>query len=169
MAEEKAVSASKKAEGGLHGREPFIPEELRPLVLPERDRHPPLEPGVPPSAIRTRIYEVLGKLRASRLWIGTGSSSDSFSEGTFVPSTDVDSATLDGQAVLLNWRDGRYYTLNPVGSTVWEFLGEGKTLVETTARVCERFDVSSDAARRDIAQLMREMEKSGLVVRKDGV
>jgi len=162
------MPGERKRRGDPPSREPFIREGLRPPLLPERDRHPPLDPAASASAIRTRIHEVLGKVRESQLWIEPDSSAESFVDATFVPSADVDSAGLDGEAVLLNWQDGRYYTLNPMGSKVWELLdGEG-SLAKTIAGVCDRFDVSPETARRDVVQLIREMLKAGLVVRKEG-
>lgn len=55
------------------------------------------------------------------------------------------------------------YTLNEVGSRIWDLI-EGPTPVGRIARrISEEYDVSEDRAAEDVAELLTELEGAGLV------
>ncbi len=56
---------------------------------------------------------------------------------------DVHSTILDGESVLLNLSMGRYYTLNAVGSVVWEQCAGARSLASILFSISERFDATS--------------------------
>jgi coenzyme PQQ synthesis protein D (PqqD) len=76
---------------------------------------------------------------------------------------DVHGTAMDGEMVLLNLCSGRYYTLNAVGSTVWECSREGRTLGDIHHAICARFDVSTDRAEEDLLALIDQLEGEGLL------
>src|SRR6058998_1078233 len=52
------------------------------------------------------------------------------------PNPDVESTTLDGETVLLHLGTGRYYTLNRVGTAIWEFCTGGNTISAIHQALC---------------------------------
>jgi len=55
------------------------------------------------------------------------------------------------------------YTLNEVGSVIWELL-DGRTSIEQiVAAVCSRYEVAPEEARRDVTELIDSLEKAGLI------
>src|SRR5574340_444318 len=56
------------------------------------------------------------------------------------PSDDVQGANMDGETVLLNVSTGRYYTLNRVGSVIWEHCTGHNSMSDIHALLCRRFD-----------------------------
>ncbi|MBI4703907.1 MAG: PqqD family protein [Deltaproteobacteria bacterium] len=76
---------------------------------------------------------------------------------------DVLSRILDGEAVLLDLRDGAYYGLNEPGSRIWELLATGMTVGELRARMLAEFDVDEATLRRDLEELLGELTRRGLV------
>ena len=76
---------------------------------------------------------------------------------------DVHSTVLDGDSVLLNLRTGRYYTLNAVGSVVWEQCTGACSLASILASISERFDVTSQQAQSDIVDLVVQLRQEGLL------
>jgi len=78
----------------------------------------------------------------------------------------VSSTVLDKEAVLLNLENGVYYGLNRVGTAVWELLKEDQPLGAILTAVCDRYEVSEDVARADVAVLVTHLRDEGLIVER---
>jgi hypothetical protein len=76
---------------------------------------------------------------------------------------DVHGTVMDGEMVLLNLNTGRYYTLNTVGTMVWELCMAGKTLEDIHQALCVQFEVSSERAEQDLFELVNQLEQEGLL------
>ncbi|SPP66710.1 PqqD family protein [Nitrospira lenta] len=76
---------------------------------------------------------------------------------------DVQGTTMDGETVLLDLRTGRYYTLNRLGSVIWEHCTGTQTIREVHAVLCDRFDVAPERALDDLLALANELIKEGLL------
>ncbi|MCC6140672.1 MAG: PqqD family protein [Nitrospira sp.] len=79
------------------------------------------------------------------------------------PSPDVQGTTMDGETVLLDLSSGRYYTLNRLGSVIWEHCTGQNTMVDIHAVICDRFDVASERALGDLVDLANELVQEGLL------
>jgi hypothetical protein len=78
-------------------------------------------------------------------------------------SLDVQSTNMDGETVLLDLSTGRYYTLNRVGSVIWEHCTGDKTISDIQAVICDRFDVAPERALDDLVALVNELIQEGLL------
>lgn len=78
-------------------------------------------------------------------------------------SADVVSRVLDGEAVLLDLKEGIYFGLNEVGTFLWEQIAEGATLSGLRAQLVAEFDVDEPTADRDLQDLVAELRRRGLV------
>ena len=76
---------------------------------------------------------------------------------------DVHSTVLDGESVLLNLTTGRYYTLNIVGSAVWDLFTGDQSLAQVLATICGKFDVTAQQAQDDLLDLVVELGQEGLI------
>ncbi len=79
------------------------------------------------------------------------------------PSIDVQGTNMDGETVLLNLSTGRYYTLNRLGSVIWEHCTGDNTIGDIHAVLCDRFDVAPDRALDDLVTLVSQMIEEGLL------
>jgi hypothetical protein len=79
------------------------------------------------------------------------------------PSPDVQGTTMDGETVLLDLSSGRYYTLNHLGSVIWEQCMGQQTISAIHAVLCERFEVGSEQALDDLLALANELIQEGLL------
>ena len=79
----------------------------------------------------------------------------------------ISSATVQGDAVLLDTRRGKYYTLNPTGAAVWELLLEPRSLVELKTALVERFDVDAETLSGDLSDLLDDLRRHGLIDDED--
>ena len=55
------------------------------------------------------------------------------------------------------------YTLNEVGAAVWELIDGQSSLDQIVAAVCDRYEVTPEAARRDVIELIDSLEEAGLI------
>ena len=79
------------------------------------------------------------------------------------PSDDVQGANMDGETVLLNVSTGRYYTLNRVGSVIWEHCTGHNSMSDIHAVLCRRFDVAPERALNDLIALVNQLVQEGLL------
>lgn len=79
------------------------------------------------------------------------------------PSPDVQSASLEGETVLLNVSTGRYYTLNRVGSVIWEHCTGHNTISDIHAVLCRRFEVAPERVLEDLVALINQLVQEGLL------
>ncbi len=78
-------------------------------------------------------------------------------------SPDVQGTTMDGETVLLDLSSGRYYTLNRLGSVIWEHCAGQSTVANIHRAICERFEVASEQALDDLVMLVNELLQEGLL------
>lgn len=78
-------------------------------------------------------------------------------------SDDAQGANMEGETVLLALSTGRYYTLNRVGSIIWEHCTGHNTVSDIHAKLCEGFDVAPERALDDLIALINELVQEGLL------
>ena len=69
---------------------------------------------------------------------------------------------VDGEMVLLDMNSENYFGLDAVGTDIWMFLGEGKTVGETKEALLEMYDVDADLLQRDIEAFIDNLIKNEL-------
>jgi Coenzyme PQQ synthesis protein D (PqqD) len=87
----------------------------------------------------------------------------------FVRNQDVVSRKIDGELIIVPVRSGvgdlnSLYTLNPVGSVLWDFMSEHHTVGEMVERVCEEFEVTTTQAQQDIEVFLDSLLEEKLVL-----
>ena len=76
---------------------------------------------------------------------------------------DVQATNMDGETVLLDLSTGRYYTLNRLGSLIWELCTGTQTISDIHAVLCDRFDVTPERALDDLVTLVNQLTQEGLL------
>lgn len=79
------------------------------------------------------------------------------------PSSDVQGTNMDGETVLLDLSTGRYYTLNRLGSVIWDHCTGRHTISDIHAVLCDRFDVAPERALDDLVTLVNQLIQEGLL------
>ena len=77
---------------------------------------------------------------------------------------DVQWTVMDGEAVILNLANGIYYTLDRIGTIIWQELALGKGLEEIVEIVCARFDEEANVVRGDIKELVAHLKQEQLIM-----
>jgi hypothetical protein len=87
----------------------------------------------------------------------------------FVRNQEVVSRKIDGELIIVPIRSGvgdlnSLYTLNPVGSVLWDFMTQDHTVAEMVERVCDEFEVSTSQAKQDIEEFLGSLIEEKLVL-----
>jgi hypothetical protein len=83
------------------------------------------------------------------------------------PTKHVLHEDLSGEVVLLELSAGVYYSLDAVGSRIWNLVIAGRTAEEISAELTREYDVSSDQAKMDVDRLLEELAKNKLLEEAD--
>ena len=84
------------------------------------------------------------------------------------PSPDVQGTSMEGETVLLDLSTGRYYTLNRLGSVIWEHCTGHSTISDIHAVLCDRFEVAPEQALEDLVVLVSQLLQEGLLQQERG-
>jgi hypothetical protein len=148
----------------IMGRQPFITADLRPDMTVES------EPGhVSPSSQATtgQLAEaaraVLSEGEQQQIERGRQDTRQSLMSAVPRPDPDVQGTTLDGETVLLNLETGRYYTLNRVGTAIWEACTGTQSLQAIHTILCGRFDAPPERIADDLFALVTHLGHEGLL------
>jgi hypothetical protein len=72
--------------------------------------------------------------------------------------------TLDEQTVIVHLENGTYYSLDPIGSLVWERMVQGATLAQIVEGLSVRYDTAAATIETAVATLCAQLEAESLVV-----
>ena len=80
---------------------------------------------------------------------------------------DVTVTDLGDQLVLLDPQNQEMYALDAVGRFIWQALPDG-TLADVADALAARYCIEPEAARRDLLDLVRELNAAGLLRLPEG-
>lgn len=76
---------------------------------------------------------------------------------------DVVCREIQGEAVLLNLATGIYFGLDPVGTRVWQLIGEQGSTEKIAEAMLAEYEVDDRRLRQDLDDLIRQLRDKGLV------
>ena len=76
---------------------------------------------------------------------------------------EVLSRELDGEAVLLDLRSGKYFGLNGTGAVIWAAMNDGLEPPQMAERLANGFDVTVEQARADVDAFIESLVSRGLI------
>lgn len=74
---------------------------------------------------------------------------------------------LQGEAVVLNLENERYYGLDDIGTRIWSLLAQSTTINDVYETLLGEYDVDPDSLRRDITALIEQLQEQDLVILSD--
>lgn len=80
---------------------------------------------------------------------------------------EIASKVVDGEAIMINLSDGRYYSMQGAGGFIWTCITSGTTLKQLIGALTERYDAESLVVERDITGLVSVLLEEALVVHSD--
>jgi len=79
------------------------------------------------------------------------------------PVPEVLFQDVGDEAVLLNLQTEHYFSLNDVGTRMWQLLCEHGDTDTVVARLSDLYDAEVDTLRQDLAELIVELHEAALV------
>jgi coenzyme PQQ synthesis protein D (PqqD) len=80
------------------------------------------------------------------------------------PHPDVVWRRVGEEAVLVDLKTNRIYSLNDTGARLWELISAGHDRAAVETALIEEFDVEESELRRQVAAGLEQLAKAGLVV-----
>jgi hypothetical protein len=71
---------------------------------------------------------------------------------------------IDGEAVIIDFDTGNYYSLDKVGTEVWAFIERSADLADIREALCGRYDGSREEIERAVVEFVGELQRENLVV-----
>jgi hypothetical protein len=91
-----------------------------------------------------------------------------FPEKSFRKGADLTTRRIAGETLIVPVRGhvgdlDAIYTLNEIGSRIWQLLDESLTAGQIAGRISAEYDVTEAEAEQDVLELLASMEAAGLV------
>ena len=79
-------------------------------------------------------------------------------------NTEVLSSKIDEEAILMSFEAESYFSLNPIGSRVWDLLSkQAATIDELIVLLMEEFEVDETTCREDVQHFIDDMSTKKLI------
>lgn len=78
-------------------------------------------------------------------------------------NSNIIAKDLQGEMVLLNKENGDYFTLNSMGSEVYNLISDGMETGDIIDLLFERYEIEYDKLRADILALIEEMKRKNIL------
>ncbi len=78
-------------------------------------------------------------------------------------SSEVLSQEVNGETVLLDLQGECYFSLNEVGTRIWQLLQGGSSVGEALDALSDEYDVSREQLEIDVGELLDKLSEAGLV------
>lgn len=76
---------------------------------------------------------------------------------------DVLSSELDNEVVMINIHTGKYYSLDPVGASIWKLLEKPVAVKSVVDELLEQYDVQVDTCIQETILCLNKLQETELV------
>ena len=145
-------------------RQPFITTDLRPdLAVEPNQELPAFNEHSTTEQLADAARALLSEEERQQVERGSRDKHRELMQTVPQPNPNVEGTTLDGETVLLDLNSGRYYTINRVGTVIWERCTGNQSLQDIHAALCTRFEASSERIADDLLALVTHLGHEGLL------
>jgi hypothetical protein len=83
-------------------------------------------------------------------------------------SKEIAARVLDGEIMIMSARDSTLFSLDELGTIIWQAADGKTTLQEIVERkICPEFDVEPEEALKDAENFVRELASHGIMIISD--
>ncbi len=86
------------------------------------------------------------------------------SQSKFIRNNNAISGRLNDELVMMDIRKGKYFSLNPVATRIWDLLGQPLSMEELCSQLTGEYDVDPGQCREEVQEYLEEMARLGLVI-----
>ena len=73
------------------------------------------------------------------------------------------STDLGGEAVILGLDSGQYYSLNDVGTRIWDLVQEPKAVLDVRDAILDEYEVEPERCEKELLDILKDMASEGLI------
>jgi hypothetical protein len=77
------------------------------------------------------------------------------------------SSYLDNELVMMDAEEGRYFSLNPTTSRIWELLAEPRQVSSLCDQLMTIYNVERERCETQVLKVLGDMQRQGLVLVQD--
>jgi len=78
-------------------------------------------------------------------------------------SSEVLTQEVGGETVILDLKTESYFSLDEVGTRIWQLLQEQEDIQTITATMLDEYDVKEKQLEKDIQTLLTQLNKAGII------
>ncbi len=71
---------------------------------------------------------------------------------------------VDGETLLIHLQSGEYFSLNPIGTRIWQLISDERTLDDIAHVLVQEYDVTLEQVQADVAALAADLIRERLAV-----
>ena len=71
---------------------------------------------------------------------------------------------LDGEAVILDLKTDTYFSLDKIGTKIWNKMIKKSEVKDLVSLITSSYDVPAKEAEKDVRELISSLEKTGLIL-----
>ncbi|MFC1771147.1 PqqD family protein [Candidatus Margulisiibacteriota bacterium] len=85
----------------------------------------------------------------------------------YIVNTDsVVHSNIDQETLLINMDSGFYYSLDKIGSFIWENLTQNTDFENIVSNIIKKFKVDNIIAEKDLKYFMQKLSKENIIITK---
>lgn len=73
---------------------------------------------------------------------------------------------VEGDTVILNIDTGFYYTLDEVGSEIWDMVLDNQNEEQILSHILDKYDIDEEVVKKDVKIIVKNLEKEKLIETK---
>lgn len=83
----------------------------------------------------------------------------------YIRKSKAISGRLHDELVMMDIEQGKYFSLNPVATRIWELLADSHDIDELCSLLTGEYEVEPDQCLQDVSEYIVEMLKFGLILK----
>lgn len=76
---------------------------------------------------------------------------------------DIDATDLNGETVMMDLEKGRYFSLNGVGSRIWDIIEEPIEINKIVDSLLEEYDVSRNECQENVLEFLGKLDNADII------
>ena len=85
----------------------------------------------------------------------------------YIRNSKTISGRLHDELVMMDLDQGKYFSLNPVATRIWDLLEKPLTADELCMVLIDEYDVEPERCRIEVEEHLAEMVRMGLILRSE--
>ena len=85
------------------------------------------------------------------------------SEMKFERNNDIISSEMGGETVMMSIENGKYFSVNPVGSRIWELLHSPQTVAQLVDALLDGYEIDRATCEKEVVAFLTHMEAENVV------